>query len=249
MDRSPSELEARIGYYFKNRSLLARALTHSSYANEYGIVWGDNEQLEFLGDSIIGFIISEFLLRQHPKFNEGQLSKLKAHLVSSDNLFQIATRLKLGQFLNLGKGEEKTGGRLKKALLVDASEALVAAIYLDGGVELAKEFVLRQFADDLGDIVSGHFTFKDYKSQLQEKLQSMRFPPAEYSILRELGPDHQKCFSVQLEIGGETMAEGQGETKKSAEQEAAREALEILEQQEKSIGVSIIGDSNESKES
>ena len=249
MDRPSSELEARIGYYFKNRSLLSRALTHSSYANEYGIAWGDNEQLEFLGDSIIGFIISEFLLRQHPKFTEGQLSKLKAHLVSSDNLFQIAARLKLGQFLKLGKGEEKTGGRLKKALLVDALEALVAAIYLDGGVKLAKEFVLRQFANDLGDIVTGQFTFKDYKSRLQEKLQSLRFPPAEYSIVRELGPDHQKCFSVQLEIGGETMAEGQGETKKNAEQEAAREVLEKLEQQEESLGVSIIGDSSKSKES
>ncbi len=248
MGKELAELEARINYGFKNRTLLVRALTHSSYANEYQVKWGDNERLEFLGDSIIGFVISEYLLRRHPHLTEGQLSKLKAHLVSSNGLFRVASRLELGQFLNLGKGEEKTGGRGKQALLVDASEALVAAIYLDGGLEATRKFVLTQFAEDLHDIVAGRFSLTDYKSRLQEKLQSLHRARAEYSIINELGPDHQKRFSVRLTIGGELTSEGQGETKKRAEQEAARLALAVVDQQETS-GASISRDNRNSKES
>ena len=226
------DLEERIDYGFKDRALLIKALTHSSYANECRVEQGDNEQLEFLGDSIIGFVVSEYLLANHPQLSEGQLSKLRAHLVSSGSLFRSASSLELGCFLNLGKGEEKNGGRRKQALLVDATEALVAAVYLDGGMDAARRLVLKQFAEDLQDIRSGRFASTDYKSRLQEKLQSLRSGRPEYSVIDESGPDHQKQFSVRLTIGGKPTAEGQGETKKNAEQEAARQALEILEQQQ-----------------
>ena len=247
MGKELAELEARIHYDFKNRALLVRALTHSSYANEYPVEWKDNEQFEFLGDSILGFVISQYLFRHHPHFTEGQLSKLKAHLVSSSSLFRVASRLELGQFLNLGKGEEKTGGRGKQALLVNACEALVAAIFLDGGMKAARKFLLNQFAEDLRDIVSGRFTFSDYKSRLQEKLQSLHRERAEYSVIDEFGPDHRKRFSVRLTIGGEPTSEGQGETKKRAEQEAARLALEVVEAQQETLGASISRDNRESK--
>jgi ribonuclease III len=248
MGKELAKLEVRINHDFKNRALLFRALTHSSYANENPVGRGDNEQLEFLGDSIIGFVISECLLSRHPHLTEGQLSKRKAHLVSSSSLFRVASRLELGRFLNLGKGEEKTGGRLKRALLVDACEALAAAIYLDGGLEAARKFVLTQFAEDLHEIVAGRFASSDYKSRLQEKLQSLHRARAEYSVINEIGPDHRKRFSVRLTIAGEPTSEGQGETKKSAEQEAARLALAVVDQQ-KSLGESTSRDNRDSKES
>lgn len=224
-------LEERIEYLFKDRSLLVRALTHSSYANECQVEQGDNEQLEFLGDTIIGFVVGEFLLVNHPDFSEGQLSKHRAQLVSSSSLFRMASGLELGRFLRLGKGAEKSGGRRKQAVLVDATEALVAAVYLDGGMEAARRFVLKQLEEDLGDIRSGRFVSCDYKSRLQERLHSLREAPPEYSIIDESGPSHRRRFSVRLTIGGEPTAQGQGKTKKSAEQDAARQALERVERQ------------------
>src|SRR2546429_1172004 len=226
MSHKKNEVGSILRYSFKNRALLDRALTHSSAANERSTTrQQDNEQLEFLGDSIIGFFISDYLYQKFGHLSEGHLSKIRAHLVSSVNLFKIASELELGEFLHLGKGEEKTGGRKKQALLVDALEALVAAIYLDGGLNEARQFVLGSFQKDFEALGTGSFYLKDFKSQLQERLQALRLPPAEYSIVSESGPDHRKQFFVELRIRGKRISEGQGETKKSAEQEAARLAL------------------------
>jgi ribonuclease-3 len=229
MMKNLSELERILGYSFGKRKLLERALTHSSAANERRLTEpDDNEQLEFLGDSIIGFVISDFLFQKYTELSEGELSKVRAHLVSSANLSKLAAQLGLGNFLVLGRGEEKTGGRKKQALLADAFEAVVAAIYLDGGLPPARDFVRETFGPDLEAIESGDFRLLDFKSQLQERLQAMKFPPAEYLVIRETGPDHRKYFSVELRIKGQKMTEGHGDTKKLAEQEAARLALEEL---------------------
>ena len=231
MEHPLDDLEERIEYAFKDRSLLVKALTHSSFANESRVEQGDNEQLEFLGDTIIGFVVSEYLLLNHPDFSEGRLSKLRAQLVSAGSLFRSASSLELGRFLRLGKGEAKRDGRKKQAKLVDAVEALVAAVYLDGGMEASRRFVLKQLSEDLEEILLGRFVSRDYKSRLQEKLHALREAPPEYSVIDQAGPDHQRLFSVRLTIGGESTAQGQGETKKSAEQDAARQALEKVEQQ------------------
>ena len=231
MEHPLENLEERIEYEFKDRSLLVRALTHSSFANESRVEQGDNERLEFLGDAIIGFVVSEYLMVNHPDFSEGRLSKLRAQLVSAGSLTRSASCLELGRFLRLGKGEAKRGGRKKQAKLVDAIEALVAAVYLDGGMEAARGFVLKQLSEDLEEILSGRFVSRDYKSRLQETLHSLREAPPEYSVIDQAGPDHQRQFSVRLTIGGEPTARGQGATKKSAEQDAARQALERVEQQ------------------
>jgi ribonuclease-3 len=226
VNRHPSKLEYLLGYCFHDANLLERALTHSSAANERGTTLHlSNEQLEFLGDSIIGFLVSDYLYQKLPRLSEGELSKIRAHLVSSANFFKIASRLELGEFLHLGKGEEKTGGRKKQALLADGFEALVAAIYLDGGLDSARQFVLRSFQQDFRSIEAGNFYHTDFKSQLQERLQALHLPPAEYSVIGASGPDHKKQFSVELKIKGKKLSEGQGETKKGAEQEAARLAL------------------------
>lgn len=229
MIENAPQLELVLGYHFQHPEILERALTHSSAANENSRPTGqDNEQLEFLGDSIIGFFVSEFLFRNHTGLTEGELSKVRAHLVSATNLSRLARVLQLGNFLFLGKGEEKTGGRKKQALLADALEAIVAAVYLDGGPEPVREFLTRIFRPDLEAIGTERFRLKDFKSQLQERLQALRFPPAEYCIIKETGPDHRKHFSVELRIQGQPVAEGQGATKKLAEQEAARLALDGL---------------------
>jgi ribonuclease-3 len=222
-----SRLEETLSYSFRQPDLLAQALTHSSAANERRPMHArDNEQLEFLGDSIIGFCISDFLFQKYTGLSEGELSKVRAHLVSSANLSRVARQLNLGDFLVLGRGEEKTGGRKKLALLADALEAVVAAIYLDGGLSAAQRFVMKILEPDLAAIGTGQLLLKDFKSQLQERLQALRLQPAEYLIVKETGPDHRKHFSVELRINGQKMTEGHGATKKLAEQEAARLALE-----------------------
>jgi ribonuclease III len=223
------KLESILGYSFRRTKILERAVTHSSAANEKRLSAShDYEQMEFLGDSLVGFFISDFLFREHTSLSEGELSKVRSHLVSAANLSKLGRQLELGEFLVLGKGEEKTGGRRKQALLADAFEALVAAIYLDGGLEPAKSFLLRVFKPDLDIVASGSLQFKDYKSQLQERLQALRCAPAEYCLVKEAGPDHRKVFSVELKVNGRRMAEGQGNSKKHAEQEAARLALDVL---------------------
>jgi ribonuclease-3 len=219
-------LESELCYRFKNTSLLMRALTHSSHANEKGTGEGDNEQLEFLGDAVLGFLISDFLFRARPNLTEGQLSRLKGFFVSSANLVKFAERLQLGSYLQLGRGEEKTGGRAKQALLVDAFEAVLGAIYVDGGIEEARRVVLRFFEPQIEYVEESEQQLQDFKTGLQEKLQARQRGHADYVVTSEEGPDHQKLFTVEVVIDGESVARGVGLTKKAAEQAAARQALE-----------------------
>ena len=223
------ELQNRIGYQFKDRGLLEHALTHRSRAAE-DVSGGvrDNESLEFLGDAVIGFVVADLLFREFPEFNEGQKSKVKASLVSTATLARQAERLGLGEHLLLGRGEEKSGGRRKQALLADGYEALVAAIYLDGGVEQARAFIARELAPLVADVRQNGLTGWDYKSALQEHLQALEQPLPEYRLAGTRGPDHQKLFHVEVIVNGDRLAEGTGPSKKEAEQEAARLALEEL---------------------
>ena len=223
------ELEQTLDYRFARRNLLVQALTHSSFAHEnsFGPV-EDNERMEFLGDSILGFLVSEALCEARPNLSEGQLSKLKGFLVSSANLVQCAEQIDLGHYLRLGKGEEKTGGRGKQALLVDAFEALIAAIYLDGGMERVRNIVLRFFTLQIGDISDAGAHVPDFKSALQEGLQARGQKTADYTLIEALGPDHQKLFTVDVLIDGVAVARGRGLTKKAAEQAAAMQAMSLL---------------------
>ena len=222
---SIQDLELQLGYTFQNPQLLAQALTHSSHANEKTSGERDNEQLEFLGDSVLGFLVADFLFRAHPNLNEGQLSKLKGFFVSSANLVKYAERVHLGDYLQLGKGEEKTGGRTKQTLLVDALEAVLGAIYLDGGIEEARRVMLRFFEPQIEEVEESERQMTDFKTELQEQLQARRLGRAEYVVASEEGPDHQKLFSVDVIIDGASAARGVGLTKKAAEQSAARQAL------------------------
>lgn len=234
-------LEVAAGYRFADRQVLLRALTHSSHVNEHAehaLASGvstprDNEALEFLGDSVLGFLISEELLQRFPDAAEGQLSKLKAHLVSAAWLVQAAQRLTLGEYLQLGRGEELSGGRTKKTLLVDALEALIAAVYLDGGIEAAREFVQRiVIADGMSAEGPADSRFPnnltDYKSALQEFAQARHLPQPRYVIVRERGPEHSKTFTVEARVGRDWVAQAEGHTKKSAAQMAACVVYERL---------------------
>jgi ribonuclease-3 len=226
-------LERRIGYRFKDRGMLEHALTHRSRVHEdaSGGVF-DNESMEFLGDSILGFVIADMLFRQFPQHNEGQKSKLKASIVSATSLARLGEKIDLGAFLILGRGEEKTGGRRKHALIADCYEALIAAIYLDGGVEPVRGFIERQFADPIEEArrtgVHAAFT-EDYKSALQEWLQSHDRGLPSYRLAAEIGPAHHRRFDVEVLVNGEPIARAEGKTKKEAAQAAAKQALEILD--------------------
>ena len=222
-------LQQAVGYRFRDRGLLEQAMTHTSRANE-DVSGGvrDNESLEFLGDAVLGFIIADLLFSEFPDRDEGAKSKIKASLVSTAALARLSERLGLGDHLLLGRGEEKTGGRRKQALLADAYEALIAAVYLDGGIEHVRAFVAREFAtllEDAGRLGGGG---QDYKSALQELVQSRNDPLPEYRLVGTIGPDHRKLFQVEVAVNGEPLAEAMGSSKKEAEQEAARLALELL---------------------
>ncbi len=222
-------LQAAIGYRFRDRGLLEHAMTHTSRANEDasgGVL--DNESLEFLGDAVLGFVIADLLFREFPDFDEGEKSKTKAALVSTTTLARQAELLQLGDHLLLGRGEEKTGGRRKQALLADGYEALIAAIYVDGGIEQARAFIAREFAALIADVREHGVAGQDYKSALQEYLQSHDRGLPEYRLAGTLGPDHRKLFQVEVMVGGEALAEASGSSKKEAEQEAARLALDKL---------------------
>ncbi|HXT29669.1 MAG TPA: ribonuclease III [Vicinamibacterales bacterium] len=225
-------LERRMGYRFKDRGMLEHALTHRSRVHEdaSGGVF-DNESMEFLGDSVLGFVVAALLFREFPQHNEGQKSKLKASLVSSASLARLGERLDLGSFLILGRGEEKTGGRRKHAIIADCYEALIAAIYLDGGIEPAQKFIESQFADLVGEArrsgAAASFT-EDWKSALQEYLQSHGRGLPAYRLAAEVGPDHRKSFVVEVVVEGEAVANAEGRSKKEAAQAAARAALEKL---------------------
>ena len=236
-----SLLEARLQYRFSNQELLRRALTHSSASHE--TITGpcppdkDNEQLEFLGDSVLGFLITEALVQRHAKCREGELSALRAHLVSSVHLFGVARRLEIGSYLELGMGEEMSGGRAKKTLLVDALEALIAALYLDGGIELARSFVGEYVLDapDGGDPppdVELHTTISNFKSALQELAQSRKLPQPRYAIIRERGPEHAKTFTVEVKVGKQWAGHADGVTKKTAAQKAARLVYDRMRSQQ-----------------
>jgi ribonuclease-3 len=227
-----TQLEYEIGYFFRDRSLLRRALTHRSFANEQPDPRPPhNEALEFLGDAVLEFLISAWLLELYPTQTEGNLSKMRAYTVSAVNLQKQAIRLKLGNYLLLNRGEEKTGGRTKMALQVDAYEALIAAVYLDRGIEAAKDFVRREFAETLAEIDPQDLTATDYKTALQERLQSVGLPTPQYAIVESLGPDHRRVFQVELRVNGRCLASGEGTTIKGAHQAAARAALDVLDKE------------------
>jgi ribonuclease III len=239
-----SPLEAALGHSFARRELLEQALTHSSHAHESELLGDerpaaqrDNEQLEFLGDAVLGFVTSRALFARFPDYHEGKLSKLRAHLVSARHLQQVAERLDLGRYLSLGRGEEKSGGRRKAALLVDALEALLAALYLDAGLEAAAPFILAHIVDPeltrLGAEATESFPVTDDKSALQELLQARGRPQPVYALVQEEGPEHQKAFTVEVRVtedegGKELRARATGSTKKAAEQNAAKKALAKL---------------------
>jgi ribonuclease-3 len=246
MKEDLQELESLLGHAFAEPELLERALTHSSHAHEESKAGGaetaaekqDNEQFEFLGDAVLGLVASQLLFERFPTFHEGQLSKLKAHLVSAGHLVSVAAGMKLGRYLRLGRGEERSGGRNKGTLLSDALEAVIAAMYLDGGIEKTREFIIRRILEPELERIrtesDSEFSLADYKSALQELLQSSgRLQPV-YAIVKEEGPDHRKTFTVEARVypqgqaKPEYVARGEGATKKKAEQLAAKQALEHL---------------------
>ena len=242
-----TSLERVIGHAFRHPDLLDRALTHSSQAREMEALHAgsaarvaDNEQLEFLGDAVLGLVTTEELFTRFPQFSEGQLSKLRAHLVSKNHLIRVAEQLELGRYLRLGRGEEKSGGRNKSALLVDALEAVIGAVHLDAGLDVAREFILKRIVlPELEQFVSSGTAGKitDYKSALQEKLQAEGRPQPLYVLVKESGPEHQKTFTIEARLlasDGELQfsARAQGHTKKNAEQDAARQVLDYLAQQQ-----------------
>lgn len=243
--RDIAALQEALGHSFARPELLDQALTHTSQAREREALQpaeasrvGDNEQLEFLGDAVLGFITSEELCRRFPHFREGELSKLRAHLVSEKHLIRVAHELQLGEYLRLGRGEEKSGGRGKTALLVDALEAVMAALYLDAGIEPVRRLVLRHvLAPELERLAGTGSTLPltDYKSSLQEKLQALGHPQPAYVLVKEQGPEHRKTFTVEARLRGaeargvcEFVGRAEGSTKKNAEQDAARQVLEYL---------------------
>lgn len=238
VETEQAELEGVLGHRFRRREWLELALTHSSRRPELragkaredrgGEAHQDNEKLEFLGDAILGALVSEYLVMAFPDWSEGQLSKSRAKLVRAAALHAAACRLGLGQYLRLGRGEEKTGGREKPAVLADAYEAIVAAIYLDAGLDAARSFVRRTLLEQAVAAEAHRLGHADHKSGLQEFLQGRGLPPAEYRVVSESGPDHRKTFVVEVRVAGQAVASGTGKSKKEAEQAAARLALERL---------------------
>ena len=230
-------LEQRLGHIFSNRELLERALTHTSHVYERpgdGPPAEDNEQLEFLGDAILGFVVSEHLVRRNPGFPEGRLSKLKAHLVSAARLYQVAQELGLGEFLYLGRGEEMSGGREKKALLSDAMEAVIAAMYLDSGLEPAQKFIECRVVGEFEAPLDGQDSaVTDHKSALQEMAQALKLPAPRYVVVDEAGPEHSKTFTVEVRLGRDWVSQASGQSKKSAGQKAAQQILRQLSEWER----------------
>lgn len=213
--------ENNIKYTFKNKSLLELALTHSSYANESRVHIEYNERLEFLGDAVLQLVTSEKLYKENPNMPEGKMSKQRAALVCEDALANYSKQIDMGRFLLLGKGEENTGGRERPSILADAFEAVIGAIFLDGGIENAKKFILR-FLDDKG------LHLQDYKTLLQEIIQKNPGERLSYVVVAEEGPDHNKSFTVEVKLNSNSIGTGFGKSKKAAEQQAAKEALELM---------------------
>lgn len=225
---SLKQLQEKIHYHFQDFSLLERAMTHTSYANEHRKQRVQhNERPEFLGDAVLELVSSEFLYMKYPERSEGELTKMRASMVCEPTLALCARDLELGKYLRLGKGEEKTGGRNRDSITSDAMEALIGAIYLDGGFANAKEFVYQYVLKD----IENKKLFYDSKTILQEIIQGQNLGDTEYTVVKEEGPDHDKVFYVSLQIRGEQITTGKGHTKKAAEQEAAYRAIRILREQ------------------
>lgn len=223
-----STLEKTIGVSFANPSLLKQALTHSSYVNENpGIAPASNERLEFLGDAILGMLIAEKLYRDFPQLNEGEMTRLRAALVCRETLYRTARDTGLGDYLYLGKGEEASGGRRKPANLARALEALVAAVFLDQGLDRTREVMLRLFGTELERFARSDLIV-DYKSRLQELIQARHQLTPTYHLVETSGPDHVRQFTAEVRVGGRVVGRGTGRSKKTAETEAARSALEQL---------------------
>lgn len=235
LDRSEDplfgELSKVLAYDFKDKDLIKTAITHTSFANEARGRVDHNERLEFLGDSVLSLSVSEFIYKTYPKLPEGSMTKLRAGVVSEFTLAKIAKSMGLGKYLRLGKGEQINGGRHRDSILADAFEAIIAAIYLDGGLEPAKEFVIRQLADSIKSLSKSDGSW-DSKTLLQELLQVSNKADIRYEIIAEDGPDHNKSFTAQISNNGKIIGTGQGKSKKEAEQMAAYNALKKINEEE-----------------
>lgn len=220
------QFETYIRYYFHDKHLLLEALSHSSYTNEKRKSRNSNERLEFLGDSVLSIVVSEFLFHKYPNLPEGELTKLRASMVCEKALHVFAQEIHLGEFLLLGKGEEHTGGRERSSILADAFEAVIAAIFLDGGMDAAKRHILRFIPENPEE--EKPIGFRDYKTQLQEIIQKNPEEKVEYVLVDESGPDHDKAFQVEVRLNSNVIGKGVGHSKKVAEQLAAKEALLLM---------------------
>lgn len=225
------ELEKKLNYAFRNHALLEEALCHSSYANEHRAEHlNSNERLEFLGDSVLGFVTAEFLFAQHPDLPEGDLTRIRAALVCEQSLYEVAGKLNLGAYLKLGRGEESGGGRTRTSILADATEAVFAAVYLDGGIDAASALIHRCLLEaEREEVVEERR--RDYKTALQELIQRHANQELTYRMVGERGPDHDKTFAAEVMLNGASIGSGSGHSKKEAEQAAARSALKNLPQQ------------------
>ncbi|MBR6617485.1 MAG: ribonuclease III [Oscillospiraceae bacterium] len=221
-----TEFEKILGITFQNKDLLYEALSHSSYANEKKKVRRSNERLEFLGDSVLSIVVSQYLFENYPDLPEGELTKIRAALVCEKSLHRFAQQISLGDHLLLGKGEANTGGRQRPSILADAFEAVIAAVYLDAGLEAARTHILRFIPKNLPENRS--VLFGDYKTALQEVIQRNPEEKVEYILINESGPDHSKTFAVEVCLNSNVIGRGTGKSKKEAEQMAAKEALELM---------------------
>lgn len=219
--------QKKLGYSFKNIHLLNKALTHKSFVNENNRKINDNERFEFLGDSVLDLIIGEYTLKNFTNHTEGDLSKIRAALVKESNLSKIGRLLHLGEYVQLGKGELLSGGHNKNSILANTFEAVVAAIYLDGGLKKTAKVILPLFKSDL-HYLANTSSYRDYKSELQEYAQGNKISIPVYTVEKEIGPDHNKIFEVTVSVNGKIAGKGKGKSKKEGEQEAAREALKLI---------------------
>ena len=222
LDKNLEEFQGKIRYYFNDKELLIEALSHSSYANEKRKGRNSNERLEFLGDSVLSIVVSQYLFEHFTHLPEGELTKIRASLVCEKSLYEFAKQIDLGEHILLGKGEENTGGRERVSILADAFEAVIAAVFLDGGLEAARRHILKFIPKDIDD--RKPVSFSDHKTILQEIIQKK----VEYKLVGQSGPDHNKAFKVQVRLNSNVIGTGIGRSKKEAEQMAAKEALELM---------------------
>ena len=226
LDKNLEEFQGKIRYYFNDKELLIEALSHSSYANEKRKGRNSNERLEFLGDSVLSIVVSQYLFEHFTHLPEGELTKIRASLVCEKSLYEFAKQIDLGEHILLGKGEENTGGRERVSILADAFEAVIAAVFLDGGLESAKRHILKFIPKDIDD--RKPVSFSDHKTILQEIIQKNPEEKVEYKLVGQSGPDHNKAFKVQVRLNSNVIGTGIGRSKKEAEQMAAKEALELM---------------------